>query len=148
MILRKWRSNSGKLLETVPDSLRETNSHNINLSPASYGKPLGLSWNTLEDTLSISIPDTTAATPITKRTVSSVIARVFDVMGWYFPAIRFCCRTSWNCSWPGMILSLMFYLVRGKAGPLIYYAFENIPSTSTKMPRWRYETDVVQRRLL
>ena len=87
MTLRKWRSNSSELLATVPEELREKTDLNINFSPAEHGKALGLRWNTLKDTLSVSVPPLQPPSLATKRTVCSAIAKTFDVMGWYAPAV-------------------------------------------------------------
>jgi len=74
-------------LQTIPDSLKEQGSLDICLSPAEHGKALGLRWNSVEDTLSVSIPTLPLDKPPTKRSVCSAIARTFDVMGWYTTAI-------------------------------------------------------------
>ena len=87
MTLRKWRSNSMGLLHTIPDSLKEQGNLDTCLSPAEHGMALGLRWNSTEDTLSVSVPTLPLDTPPTKRSVCSAIARTFDVMGWYTPAI-------------------------------------------------------------
>ena len=87
MLLRKWRSSSPALLATVPAELQETSDLDINLSPTEQGKALGLHWDTSQDQLHVSTPDVSNVTQATKRSVSSVVARVFDVMGWYAPAI-------------------------------------------------------------
>ncbi len=87
MTLRKWRSNSMDLLQTIPDSLKEQGSLDICLSPAEHGKALGLRWNSVDDTLSVSVPTLPLDSLATKRSVCSAIARTFDVMGWYTPAI-------------------------------------------------------------
>ena len=42
MTLRKWRSNSSAMLDTIPSSLRETSSLSIALTPTQCGKALGL----------------------------------------------------------------------------------------------------------
>ncbi len=87
MNLRKWRSNSMDLLQTIPDSLKEQGSLDICLSPAEHGKALGLRWNSVDDTLSVSVSTLPLDSLATKRSVCSAIARTFDVMGWYTPAI-------------------------------------------------------------
>ncbi len=87
MTLRKWRSNSMDLLQTIPDSLKEQGSLDICLSPAEHGKALGLRWNSVDDTLSVSVPTLPLDSLATKRSVCSAITRTFDVMGWYTPAI-------------------------------------------------------------
>ena len=86
MTLRKWRTNSQELRSTIPEELQETSGLNLNISSTSHGKALGLHWNTQEDQLFVAIPDVANCSTATKRTISSVVARIFDVMGWFTPA--------------------------------------------------------------
>ena len=56
MKLRKWRSNSAELLETIPENLRENHGLKISAGLTSGSKTLGVYWKTLTDTLHISVP--------------------------------------------------------------------------------------------
>ena len=87
MKLRKWRSNSAELLETIPKSLRENDGLNISAGKTSGSKTLGVYWKTLTDTLHISVPLIDIQGSPTKREVASAAARVFDVLGWFAPAV-------------------------------------------------------------
>ena len=71
----------------LPEELREKTDLNINFSPTEHGKALGLRWNTLKDTLSVSVPPLQPPSLATKRVVCSAIAKTFDVTGWYAPAV-------------------------------------------------------------
>ena len=67
------------MLDTIPSSLRETSS----LSITQCGKAFGLCWDTTSDSLFVITPQLSCDLPSTKRSVISVIAKTFDVMGWY-----------------------------------------------------------------
>ena len=69
MKLRKCRSNSAELLETIPESLRE-NGLQIFAGQESGSKKLGVYWKTLTDTLHISVPLIDIQVPPTKRKVA------------------------------------------------------------------------------
>lgn len=82
--LRKWASNSNMLLNMVPEDHHE--------KPIFFPKTeqpcfniLGLKWDPKEDTFSylISVP----VHEVTKRTVLSCIAKIYDPSGWLSPVI-------------------------------------------------------------
>lgn len=50
-------------------------------------KVLGISWNTTEDYFSISCPNTININPLTKRNVLSIIAQIYDPLGFVAPLI-------------------------------------------------------------
>lgn len=83
--LRKWAANHLDLLEGIPSQDRESsNDHSIQESESI--KVLGLKWHTETDTFRFqaTVPQ---LEKITKRTVLSVIARLFDPLGWLAPII-------------------------------------------------------------
>ena len=87
MTVRKWRSNSPELLATIPPELREAGDLRIAVAPGDCAKALGLHWDTVHDFLHVTTPSLDAKELATKRSVSSTIAHIFDVMGWFSPAI-------------------------------------------------------------
>ncbi len=89
MTLRKWRSNSSDFLDRTPAELREENTFSLSLSNSPTPKALGVHWDVSTDTLSISTPTITvnADSTVTKRTILSGTAGVFDVLGLFSPAI-------------------------------------------------------------
>ena len=87
MTLHKWRTSSTELLVSIPEKLRETSALNITPSPREHGKALRIHWGTDKDCLYVATPDLSSAQPASKRSVSSIIAKTFDVLGWYSPAI-------------------------------------------------------------
>ncbi len=87
MNLRKWRSNNQKLLDTIPEESKEKESTQLVASPSDCHKTLGIHWDTVQDTLHVSIPDVTPISHPTKRQIASEIPRVFDLLGWFAPAL-------------------------------------------------------------
>ena len=85
--LRKWRSSSTKVMESIPNELHDP-SHlkgitegNCKKSP----KALGIHWNSLDDSLYVSVGDSIGEDCCTKRQLISDIARIFDVLGRFPP---------------------------------------------------------------
>ncbi|XP_062533306.1 uncharacterized protein LOC134202292, partial [Armigeres subalbatus] len=82
--LRKWASNSPKVLEGLPeDSLAIQAGDGINLDPDPSIKTLGLIWMPKSDKLKFSfyIPSVRPRQQFSKREVLSVIATLFDPLG-------------------------------------------------------------------
>ena len=86
MTLRKWRSSSEPLLETIPEEIKETGDLHIASDPTECSKALGIYWNTSTDTLHVATPDLADNGVPTKRQVTSAVARTFDILGWFSPA--------------------------------------------------------------
>ncbi len=104
MTLRKWRSNSVSLLETIPFELHDS-APSVQLQPPSRSpKALGVHWDVNSDSLHISIPEIPPPTTnVTKRSIASATAGVFDVLGLFSPAIlpaRVLFQESWKRSLP------------------------------------------------
>ncbi|XP_072401584.1 uncharacterized protein [Diabrotica undecimpunctata] len=77
--LHKWCSNSDSFLKNI-SSLSSNSSYVIAPDNCS-NKVLGLCWNPVLDTFSISLPDFTLKNSYTKREVLSMIAQIFDPQG-------------------------------------------------------------------
>ena len=87
MTFRKWRTNSPELLQRIPEDLRETCPLSLP-TPCHAPKALGVHWDVDSDTLHISTPSIDLPQgSITKRTIASGMAGVFDVLGLFAPAI-------------------------------------------------------------
>ena len=85
-LLRKWNSSDPSVLEKIPQELRDTN-HTQTISEVNeYTKTLGIEWNISADGFRLTIAFSQDTT-ITKRRMVSDVAKVFDVMGWFSPAI-------------------------------------------------------------
>ncbi|XP_050532284.1 uncharacterized protein LOC126900516 [Daktulosphaira vitifoliae] len=82
--LRKWASNSSQILQAVSENARAISpSLLLNKSEQSDLKVLGLRWNPKDD--SFSFITQTSSTKLTKRSILSDIARVFDPLGLLSP---------------------------------------------------------------
>ena len=89
MKLRKWQSSSSELIESIPEVLQEKAVSPITSSSSHGTKALGVYWNTQTDMLHVSTPELKPQDVPTKQEITSVLARVFDVLGWFAPVIVF-----------------------------------------------------------
>ena len=87
MTLRKWRTNSTGLLESIPEELREKEVIQLISAPGECQKALGVHWDTERDTLHIATPDIVPLTGPTKRQIASNVAKTFDLLGWFAPSV-------------------------------------------------------------
>ena len=86
MQVRKWISNSSKVVATTPEADRATEiSLGDDKDPVI--KALGLSWESKEDVLCISTADLPPNLSLTKRNVLKRIAAVFDPLGLVSPFV-------------------------------------------------------------
>ena len=88
MMLQKWRTNCSDLLESIPEHLCEKSLHPLSLglvtkSPETYGKELGVHWDTLNDIFFVAVPNLRHLSHPTKHQVTSAISRVYEVLGWF-----------------------------------------------------------------
>lgn len=74
--LRKWNSNSSDVINHMKNNCSELNC--VQIGPNENAKMLGLIWSTKSDELKFKINFPADQTRITKRTVLSHIARIFD----------------------------------------------------------------------
>lgn len=100
--LRKWQSNSPKILESVTNINTENIDKKLNLSD-SPSKTLGLYWDCKTDRLFFSI-DSKQISKITKRNILSLISQVFDPLGLVGPCIvqaKLMLQQLWilKCNW-------------------------------------------------
>lgn len=88
--LRKWTTNSPELLSTIPEALRET-ANVVELQQDNNVKTLGIYWNTSSDTYHFKFNNIPVeAGPVTKRSILSCIAKIFDPLGLLSPVIISC----------------------------------------------------------
>ena len=90
MVLRKWRTNSSKLKQKIPSNLLELDDTPVSLRPPNQApKALGVHWDVVSDTfhvsISVAIPCSKA---VTKRSIASGTAGVFDILGLFCPAVN------------------------------------------------------------
>lgn len=80
-------SNEQSVFDAIPPELRE-HREVISISDSNgYPKTLGLEWNTTIDAFYITISTPPPSEDVTKRILVSDIAKIFDVLGWFAPAI-------------------------------------------------------------
>ncbi|XP_061395654.1 uncharacterized protein LOC133331269 [Musca vetustissima] len=84
--LRKWTSNCRDIIEDLPrDHL--LNEEFLDFDNKSMAKTLGIRWNACTDMFYFVTEKISNKTSFTKREVLSVIARLFDPLGWLAPVI-------------------------------------------------------------
>ena len=79
--------NNNKVLEHIPHELLESSNVHAISDVNTYTKTLGLEYNTVTDTLHLTIPELSFHSQITKRILVLNIAKVFEVLGWFSPTI-------------------------------------------------------------
>lgn len=84
--LRKWASNSEAILSVIPPELRDERSM-LCLETPSTIKTLGLIWEPSTDLLHYSVPKWSQTDGITRRTVLSDTAKLFDPLGLIGPVV-------------------------------------------------------------
>ena len=107
-LLRKWHSNSKDLLATIPEKLKEKEPVTELKFPRDFLKALGVHWDTDQDTLHVSTPNIQLCSELTKRKLVSDVAKTYDVLGWFAPALSLQrtweARISWDDPVPREIL--------------------------------------------
>ena len=86
-LLRKWKSSERNVLASIPKELVDPKTNKEIILEDEYTKVLGVQWNTVSDCFRpiISLPEPKRS--LTKRTLVSDIARLYDVLGWCSPTI-------------------------------------------------------------
>ena len=79
--------NNNKVLEHIPHELLESSNVHAISDVNTYTKTFGLEYNTVTDTLHLTIPELSSHSQITKRVLVLNIAKVFEVLGWFSPTI-------------------------------------------------------------
>ena len=102
MNLRKWRSNSQDLRDTIPHDLLETTGLNLP-APLSSPKALGMHWDVSQDNLHVAVPIPSQDANVTKRQVASQSAQVYDVLGLFSPVTivpKIILQEAWKANTP------------------------------------------------
>ena len=86
--LKKWNSIEPEVMDTIPEGLKENNKL-VNISGLDHqlAKTLGIEWDITSDRFRVLVSSFLSSEKLTKRTLLSNIARVFDVLGFVAPAI-------------------------------------------------------------
>nr|XP_031842135.1 uncharacterized protein LOC116431199 [Nomia melanderi] len=82
--IRQWAANHEELLTGLSDQPIDRKHH---LGDSSNIKTLGIVWNSSADSISYEVQTKLATTHITKRLISSEIARIYDPLGLLGPVI-------------------------------------------------------------
>ncbi len=86
-VLRKWNSSEPAVLTDIPPDLCDSRSVQEISDSDGFTKTLGLGWNASSDQFRLTISQLPDLDVVTKRTLVSDIAKTFDVLGWFSPAV-------------------------------------------------------------
>lgn len=84
--LRKWSSNRPEIIKDIPVEHRQKNNI-LQLDDDDQIKALGMYWNMKGDCFIYQLKFDSNEKPLTRRMMSSMIARIFDPAGWLNPSI-------------------------------------------------------------
>ncbi|XP_011685766.1 PREDICTED: uncharacterized protein LOC105448721 [Wasmannia auropunctata] len=84
--LQKWIANDDTLLDSI-ESNRRTRTTLLSIDDETVSRALGLHWHVERDRFVFRVGGVHSTQIWTKRTVLSVIARLFDPLGWLSPVI-------------------------------------------------------------
>ena len=85
-LLRKWNSSHPAALEHVSPELKESHASQALPDGSEYHKTLGIEWNCRKDLLRLAVFTGPNINTLTKRLLTSEIARTFDVLGLFAPS--------------------------------------------------------------
>lgn len=86
-LLRKWSSSEPSILQCISPELREAQEIHPISNENGYTRMLGLEWNVTTDQFQLTVSGLPSVENLTKRILVSDMAKVFDVLGWFAPAI-------------------------------------------------------------
>ena len=84
-VLWKWNSSDPTVLQAIPPDLRDSKEVLPISDSNGSTKTLDLEWNTTTDTFHLTISKFPQSERVTKRLLASDVAKVYDIVGWYFP---------------------------------------------------------------
>ena len=114
-------------------------SRNIEINTDGFRKTLGVMWSPLEDNFSFHISEIDCKTKFMKRMILSIIANVYDSLGWMCPCIMFAkliMQKLWlsKTNWDDVVEN-------DSQGPFQNF-IKSLPSLSClRIPRWTKITD-------
>ncbi|XP_076549271.1 uncharacterized protein LOC143308200 [Osmia lignaria lignaria] len=82
--IRQWATNHKALLKGLPE---QSINKKLHLGESSTLKTLGIVWKSSEDSITYEVKTQTVTTHITKRLISSEIAKIYDPLGLLGPVI-------------------------------------------------------------
>ena len=75
------------MLQHIPAELKDSQCKHAVPDSSEYAKTLGIEWNAVTDHFRLTVADLPPLEGITKRILVSDIAKTFDILGWFSPAI-------------------------------------------------------------
>ena len=97
MEIRKWSSNDTTVLQSIPQHQRETELP-LKLDTDNSIKALGVQWNPASDKFIFDVQESQEKSKLTKRTLLSELAKVFDPLGWLAPT-TICAKIMFQQLW-------------------------------------------------
>ena len=86
-LLRKWKPNKPEALRHLPEHLVEQKTTKELPIASEFTKVLGINWNKESDSLDLTTSIVSTEHHLTKRMLTSNIARMYEALGWYSPTI-------------------------------------------------------------
>ena len=86
-LLRKWKSSHPEAINHLPPELLDSHLTQTIRDPEGFAKALGVEWSASLDCFRLTVAKQSQLEVITKRALVSDIAKTFDVLGWFAPAI-------------------------------------------------------------
>ena len=83
-VFGKWNSNDISILKEILEELRDSSEVHTFTDDNKYSKTLGIEWNIVSDRLRLNVSDPSIGK---KMSVVSDVAKVFDVLGLFSPAM-------------------------------------------------------------
>ena len=86
-LLRKWKSSAPDVPRELPPHLLDESPSQALPDPDGFSKALGVEWSTNLDCFRLTVAHLSPKEVLSKRALISDVARTYDVLGWYAPAI-------------------------------------------------------------
>ena len=86
-LLHKWKSSEPATLQHLPDHLLDLQAAHTIPECDGFAKTLGIEWSTNLDCFRLTIQKFPELKTVTKRALVGDVAKTYDVLGWFSPAI-------------------------------------------------------------
>ena len=86
-LLLRWKSTTPDVLRDLPPHLLDESPCQALPDPDRFSKALGIEWSTNLDCFRLTVAQLPPMEVLTKHALISDVARTYDVLGWYAPAI-------------------------------------------------------------
>ncbi|XP_055527384.1 uncharacterized protein LOC129719999 [Wyeomyia smithii] len=140
--IHKWCANDARILSDIPDNEREKLVYLNQTSADQVIKTLGLIWNPSSDKFLFTFDLISDDKPITKRRLFSIVARLFDPLGFLSPTVvlakqlmqkTWVAKLKWDCPLEGELLETWskFYSALQYINKIEIPRFFSVPGSST-----------------